>query len=168
MAATMQIHEMSALTTGTDKTSGTVRFKDADNATVDAANPLVIPSVGSIQSYTKKVRAYMEAPPTTSISNLRWYSDGASGFGTGVSVSAKNIGVTWAANATTKQVGGADLFSYTSAAPLDGDTTDTGPFAPADDDSYIGDLIEMQMFVYSTASQGALTPETLTFSYDEV
>lgn len=168
MAATIQIHEMSALTTGTDKTSGTVRFKNADNATVDTADPLVIPTVGSIQSYTKKLRAYMEAPPSTSVSNLRWYSDGTSGFGTGVSVNAKNIGITWAANATTKQAGGSDLFGYTSATPLDGDTTDAGPFAPADDDTYIGDLVEMQMFVDSTASQGALTPETLTFSYDEV
>ena len=46
MPATIQIHEMSALDSGTDKTSGTVRFKDADNATVDANNPLVIPDAG--------------------------------------------------------------------------------------------------------------------------
>jgi len=43
MAATIQLHEMSALDAGGDKTSGIVRFKDADNAVVDLNNPLVDP-----------------------------------------------------------------------------------------------------------------------------
>lgn len=168
MSATIQIHEMSALASGTDKTSGTVRFKDADNATVDTGNPLAIPSSGSIYSYTKKLRAYMSAPPNTQISNLRWYSDGSSGFGTGIGVVARNIGTTWADNYKTEMSGGSDLFGYTSASPLDGDAVDAGPFVPADDDSYIGDLIELQMSVASTATSGTLTAETLTLAYDEI
>lgn len=168
MSATIQIHEMSALAAGTDKTSGTVRFKDADNATVDANDPLVVPESGSIYSYTKKLRAYMEAPPDTQVGNLRWYSDGANGFGTGIGVTAKNLGTTWSANYKTQMSGGADLFGYTSGSPLDGDGTDTGPFVPADDNSYIGDLIELQMSVASTASNGSLSAETLTLAYDEI
>ena len=168
MAATIQIHEMSALDSGVDKTSGTVRFKDADNATVDANDPLVIPESGSIYSYTKKLRAYMEAPPDTQVDNLRWYTDGENGFGTGISVTAKNIGTTWGANYKTQMSGGADLFGYTSGSPLDGDATDAGPFTPSDDDSYIGDLIELQMAVASTANHGTLAPETLTLAYDEI
>lgn len=168
MAATIQIHEMSAADTGVDKTSGTVRFKDADNSTVDASNPLVIPAADTIYSYTKKVRAYMEAPPNTNISNLRWYTDGSSGFGTGVGVNCKNLGTTWGANYKTAMSGGADLFGKTSGSPLDGDTTDTGPFVPADDNSYVGDLIELQMTVASTATSGTLTAETLTLAYDEI
>lgn len=168
MAATIQIHEMSALDTGVDKTSGTVRFKAADDAIVDSADPLVIPAEDSIYSYTKKLRAYMEAPPSVSVSNLRWYTDGTNGFGTGVTATVKNLGVTWGANYNTAQSGGADLFGKTSGSPLDGDATDAGPFVPADDNSYIGDLIEAQLAVASTASQGALTGETLTFAYDEV
>ena len=159
---------MSAIETGTDKTSGTVRFKDADNATVDANNPLQVPASDSIYSYTKKLRAYMEAPPGTSVSNLRWYTDGSSSFGTGISVTVKNLGTTWGANYKTLMSGGADLFGKTSGSPLDGDETDAGPFVPADDNTYIGDLIELQMAVASTASNGALTPETLTFAYDEI
>lgn len=168
MAATIQIHEMSALAAGTDKTSGTVRFKDADNATVDLNNPLVIPSEGSIYSYTKNLRAYMEAPPDTQVSNLRWYTDGGNGFGTGISVNAKNVGVTWSANYKTEMSGGSDLFGYTSASPLDGDGTDTGPFDSEDDDSYIGDLITLQMVVASTASHGSLSAETVTLAWDEI
>ena len=170
MAATIQIHEMSALETGTDKTSGTIRFKSADNATVDANNPLVIPSVsGEIEySYTKKARLYMEAPPGTQVNNLRWYTDGTNNFGTGVNVGAKNLGTTWIANHNTAISGENDLFIRTSAAPLDGDATDAGPFVPADDNSYIGDLIEMQMKVAFTATQGAISGETLTAAYDEI
>ena len=168
MAATIEIHEMSAATTGTDKTSGTVRFKDADDATVDANNPLVVPAADSIYSYTKKLRAYMEDAPNTNVSNLRWYSDGTNSFGTGISVTVKNLGTTWGANYKTVMADSADLFGKTSAAPLDGDGTDQGPFLPAKLDSYIGDLIELQMAVASTASSGTLTAETLTLAYDEV
>lgn len=168
MAATIQIHEMSALESGVDKTAGTVRFKAADNATVDSADPLVIPAADSIYSYTKKLRAYMEAPPSVSVSNLRWYTDGNNGFGTGVTATVKNLGVTWCANYNTVQSGGADLFGKTYASPLDGDATDAGPFVPADDNSYIGDLIETQLAVANTATQGALTGEPLTFAFDEV
>jgi hypothetical protein len=170
MAATIQIHEMSALAAGTDKTLGTVRFKDADNATVDSSNPLVKPAADTIWSYSKKLRAYMEDPPNTSISNLRWYSDGANGFGAGIGVTVKNLGVTWGANYKTAMTGGADLFGYTqsSPAPLDGDATDAGPFAASPADIYIGDLIELQMSVAAAASSGTLTSETLTFAYDEI
>lgn len=167
MAATIQIHEMSAIETGADKTSGTVRFKDADNATVDTNNPLVIGG-STVYSYTKKLRAYMEAPPSTQISNMRWYSDASSGWGAEVACTIKNLGTTWGANYKTAMSGGADFFSKTSGSPLDGDGTDTGPFVPADDNSYIGDLIELQMSITNAATQGALASEAITLAYDEI
>lgn len=168
MAATIQIHEMSALTTGVNKTSGTVRFKAADNSTVDSNDPIQVPAAGTNYSYTKKLRAYMEAPPSVNITNLRWYTDGSNGFGTGVGVNVKNLGNTWNANYNTAMSGGTNLFTYTSASPLDGDNTNQGPFLPAADNSYIGDLLELQMSVASTASNGQLTAETLTLAYDEI
>lgn len=168
MAATIQIHEMSALATGVNKTSGTVRFKAADNNTVDNNDPIQVPGAGTTYSYTKKLRAYMEAPPSVNLTNLRWYTDGSSGFGTGVGVNVKNLGNTWGANYNTAMSGGSDLFGKTSGSPLDGDATNAGPFLPAADNSYIGDLIELQMSVASTASNGQLTAETLTLAYDEI
>ena len=160
---------MSALTTGTDKTSGTVRFKDADNATVDANNPLEVPAAGSIYSYTKKLRAKMTDPPDTSVSDLKWYTDGSNTFGTGIGVTIFNRGVTWTANYKTAMATGTDLFGYSGpSTAFDGDVTDTGPFVPADDDTYIGDLIELQMSVDSTAPHRTLVAETLTLSYDEI
>lgn len=169
MAAVIQIHEMSALNAGVDKTSGTVRFKDADNATVDANNPLVIGGA-TVYSYTKKLRAYMEAPPNTQVSNLRWYSDGGSAWGAEVALNVKNLGVTWGDNYKTAMTGGANFFGYTasSPAPLDGDAADAGPFVPADDNTYIGDLIELQMSITSAATQGTLAAESCTLAYDEI
>jgi len=167
MTANIQIHEMSALAAGVDKTSGNLRFKGADNSTVDTNNRLQIPASGTSYSYTKKLRAYMEAPPNTDIQNLRWYSDEESGLGTGVGVTIKNLGNTFAANYNTAMSGGADLFGYTSGSPLDGDGVNTGPFLPAADNTYIGDLLELQMSVASTATPGTRLGETLTLAYDE-
>jgi hypothetical protein len=172
MAATIQIHEMTTdANTGVNKTSGTVRFKDAASTTstaVDTNNPLVVPLSGTNYSYVKKLRAYMDAPPDTNITDMRWYSDGTNSFGTGIAVTAKNIGTTFGTHYKTQMSAGSDLFGYTSAAPLDGDGTDAGPFVPADDNTYIGDIIELQMSVADTASNGALTGENLTLAYSEI
>lgn len=172
MAATIQIHEMTTnADTGVDKTSGTVRFKavaSTTSTTADANNPLVVPGAGTAYSYVKKLRPYMEAPPNTNISNIRWYSDGANGFGTGIGVTVKNIGTTFGTHYDTAMSGGSDLFGYTSGSPLDGDGTDAGPFVPGDANTYIGDIIELQMTVASTASNGALSAESLTCAFDEI
>ena len=165
MAATIQIHEMTGASTGTDKTSGTIRFKAADNTTVDTNNRLQIPAAGDDYSYTKNIRAYMEAPPDTDIQNLEWYTDGV-GFGTGRAVNVKTV-ATFTANVDTQMTGGNSLFGYTSGSPLDGDALDTGPFLPADDNSHIGDFLLMQMVVSSTSAPGTLSAETLTLSWTE-
>lgn len=168
MAATIQIHELTTdADTGVDKTSGTVRFKNANNTTVDTADPMVVPPSGTDHSYVKKLRAYMEAPPDTNITDLAWYTDGSSGFGTGVTCTAKNLGTTFGTQNETDH-SGTDVFTYTSGSPLNGDGTDTGPFVPGDDNTYIGDIIELQLHVASTATNGALTAETLTLSWSEI
>lgn len=172
MAATIQIHEMTTdANTGVNKTSGTVRFKDTPSTSstaVDTSNPLVVPTSGTNYSYVKKLRAYMEAPPDTNITDMRWYSDGTNSFGTGIAVTAKNLGTTFGTHYKTAMSGGSDLFGYTSGSPLDGDGTDTGPFVPADDNTYIGDIIELQMSVASTATNGALSAESVTLAYSEI
>jgi len=166
MAATVEIHEMSALATGVDKTGSTVRFKDADNATLDTLNVLIIPAAGSIYSYSKMLRPYVEDAPTVQITNLRWYVDAACGWDAGCTAQATNCGVTWAANIKTAIAGSAALWTYVVAAPLDGDATDTGPFTVTD--TYSGDLIRLQVTVASTALQGIQPAETLTLAFDEV
>lgn len=162
MAATVEIHEMTGASAGTDKTSGTVRFKSADETSVDTANRLQIPAAGSIYSYTKQLRFYFSTGPSVDIQNLRAYSDGANSFGTGVGVQYDLSG-TWAANINTN-IAGTDLFTKTSGSPIDMDAINTGPHTGT---GYKGDFLRIQMSVASTASPGTLTAETLTFPYDE-
>ena len=162
MAATVQIHEMSALAAGTDKTSGTVRFKLADNATVDTNNRMVIPAAGTDYSFTKQLRVNVTVAPDTDLQDLEAYSDGANGFGTGVGVQYDVAGTFPAQIDTT--IAGTDLFTKTSAAVIDLDAVNTGPHTGT---GYKGDLLRLQMTVASTASPGTLTAETLTVAYTE-
>ena len=172
MAASVQIREKNGSgETATDKTSGTVRFKNADNATVDNNDRLVVPATGQEYSYEKWLRMQIGATgPSVDIQNLKFYMDGANSFGTGVKL--------WAANDATystpvipsevdptpkhNAVAMTDAFSYTSASPL---SLGAGPYSTINTD--MGDYLVLVMEVEPTASPGSLTAETATFSYDE-
>ena len=71
MAATVQIVEKNgAGGTQTDKTSGTIRFKNADNSTVDTSNPMVKPGAGTDYSFEKWLRFNVSGGTYTEISNI--------------------------------------------------------------------------------------------------
>lgn len=174
MVATVIINELNgAGETATDKTSGTVRFKDADNATVDTNDRMVIPATGQNYSYRKVLRMEITAAPDVDIDNLRAYSDGANGFGSGVKVwyavtgSYTQPAVPSEANdppefpGTTAMV---DFFAATSGSPIDMDGNNSGPFTTT---AVIGDYLNLVLEVETGATQGSLTPETLTMAYDE-
>ncbi len=184
MAATVIIKEYNGAAPGTktDKTSGTVRFKNADDATVDLSDPLVVPTSGREYAYEKYLRLQItDAGGFTQIDNLRAYSDGANNFGTGVK--------TWYAvtgsyrppeipneaddpprstAAGSPQENMADFFAATSGSPIDLDAINTGPFTDGSPAEEIGDFLVLVLEVETTASQGVLTAETLTFAYDEI
>lgn len=164
MTAVMEIFELTASQEGTDKTSGTVRFKLADDQTADNGNPMTIPSTGVYEthSYTKNLRLYCATAADTYCDNLRVYSDGSDGFG-GVTVNASQIS-DFFSNATTWERG-TDFFTYTSAAPIDMDAFHT---ASVNATGWCGDIVLLQMLVSSIASPGTLTAETLTYAYDEI
>lgn len=164
MAAVIKVYEMSASLAGADKTSGTVRFKLADNSTVDTSNPIVIPADGSAYSFSKHLRLYCATAPDTQVDNLKAYPDAANNFGTGVSVVAENVGNTYTTNATTPVVA-SDLWVYSSVSPIDMDSTDASALVAT---GFGGDMLRLQMVVASTASPGALSTETLTWAYDEI
>lgn len=163
MAATVQIGEKNgAGGTFTDKTSGTIRFKNADDATVDLNNPLVKPGSGTDYSYEKWLRFKVTAGTYSQITNIVTYSDGASGYGTGISLYAKAV-TTFATPAEgTSFTGYSDFFGYTSGSPL---TLGAGPYTSTGEKA---DHLVMLMGVASTASGGLLTAETLTVAWDEI
>lgn len=164
MPATVQIVEKNgAGGTATDKTSGSVRFKKADNATVDLSNPLVVPSApGFDYSFNKMLRLSVTGGTYSQITNVRAYSDGANGLGAGVGLFAKAT-ATYAQPAQASSVTGyTDFFTYTSGSSL---SLGAGPFTSTGEK---GDHLDMVLRVAETASGGVTPTETLTVAWDEI
>ena len=163
MAASVLIREKNgAGETATDKTSGTVRFKNADDATVDTSDPMVIPPSGTDYSYEKWLQFNVASGTYTEITNIEMYSDGSSGLGTGVNVYAKTVAAYATPAEATSTTGYTDVFSYTSGAPL---TVGAGPFTSTGDK---GNYVVMIMAVADTATAGVTSSETITWAWDEV
>jgi len=182
---------------GSDGTPGTeqdtdalgpprLRFKTADDATIDTNNPIPIPAAGTKYSYWKQIYLYCGTAPSTQVDNVKLYTD-AGGFGTGITVKAGDEFPTKTAALDTGYevatgtpgdtgdemvaahaglTGSTDVFTFTSGAPLSVTITEAGNIIDA-----IGETTNyvcLQMEVGSTASPGDLTDETFTFQYDEV
>ena len=64
----------------------TLRFKTADDPLIDTANPILIPSAGTKYSYWKQIYLLCADPDDNIIDNVKFYSDAAIGFGTGVTL----------------------------------------------------------------------------------
>lgn len=167
MAATVLIREKNtAGETATDKTSGTVRFKTADNATVDLLNPMVKPAAGVNRSFQKWLRLNISVAPAGSITSPRFFTDGAnSNTGVTMFISTTNPGTFSTPALETTDTGYTDAFTFTSASTKALDAVNAGPFSSTGD---FGDYIKMAMKIDTTVSApGTLTGETLTFQWDE-
>lgn len=163
MAATVQIVEKNgAGGTQTDKTSGTIRFKNADNSTVDTSNPMVKPPSGTDYSFEKWLRFNVSGGTYTEISNIKSYSDGANGLGTGIGLYAKAVTAYSTPAEATATTGYTSFFTYTSGSAL---TLGAGPYTSTGEK---GDHLVMIMTVDNTATGGMTPTETLTVSWDEV
>ena len=163
MAATVQIHEMSAATVGVDRTSanGPIVFRSNDSNAQDNANPVQVPvSPGTNYSYTKQTRINVTVAPATQIENVRAYSDGANNLGAGV-------GIQYDQNAAFQtqvntNIAGTDFFTATSGAPI---SLGAGPFVGT---GYFANLLRLQLTVDETAQPGQVqNDEPLTIAYDE-
>jgi hypothetical protein len=180
MAADVQIRRQTGVTpTYTNITSANTRLSTSDNPyTTETANPIPIPGAGTNYSFWCVTQLFANTGPTGTIDNIKWYTDGGNGFGTGVTMNVATANVYDQAVGTTGTTGteltvanygngttdldGApsDAFAYTSGSPLavTGSTTGTGNF---------GDLVVFQSAVGSTASAGTTSTETITWQYDE-
>lgn len=163
MAATVQIVEKNgAGPSVTDKTAGTIRFKNADNPTVDLVNPMVLPGAGSDWSFEKWVRFNVSGGTYTQIVNVRAYTDGASGWGADINLWWKAVTAYATPAEGTSAAGYTDGFTFVSGAPL---TLGAGPFTGTGEK---GDHLVMLAEVESTATGGLKSAETLTIAWDEI
>ncbi len=186
MAATVIINEWTAEFTQADKTAGTVRFKNANNATVDLVNPLVVPSGGSVEvSFEKWLRLQItDAGGFTQIDNIQAYTDGEALFHTGSPTEIDVFYATTGVFETPAEPAAVDppqsslvgspledmtpLFLRNSGSRIDMDAVNTGPFTDGSPAEHIGDFLVLVMLVRPGAPQGVTDSETLTFSFDEI
>ncbi|MDE3017311.1 MAG: hypothetical protein KGI29_10420, partial [Pseudomonadota bacterium] len=104
----------------------------------------------------------MTVAPSVQLTNLKFYTNGTNGMGTGINLWAKNV-TTFATPAQVSTTTGyTNAFSYTSAAPL---ALGAGPYTTTGE---MGDHVVLAQEVQSTAAQGQTPSQTLTFSYDEI
>ena len=183
MAATVTIRRWhGAGPTKTDITSINTRANAEDaHSTAGTTNPIQIPAAGSNYSYWVTTRLSADSSPAGTINNIKWYTDGGNGFGTGVTATVGSVpsasGYTQAtgtpgttgtellvANYTgfTPSPGG-DPFAFTTGSPKSITGTISNPST-----GDFGDFVVYQIVVGTTAGPGATTTqETLTWKYDE-
>lgn len=171
MVATVIINELTGSTpTKTDKTSGVIRFKNADSAGIDTNNPMVSPVSGnSDYSFEKWLRCEVTVAPDIEISNLEAYADGTMFGGSLVEVYGKVIAshstpaeATGTTGTPSTPSGTVNIELWTSGAPQ---SLSSGSFSGTGD---MGDHIVLIMEVKAGAVQGALSAETFTIRYDEI
>jgi len=159
-----------------------IRFKRADNPTIDAVNPCTIPPAGTSYSRWKCIYLRCDVAPSTQVDNIRIYTDGT-GFGTGITVKVldatptKNSGSSagYKVSDTDDELmtdagafGGTstDFFTFVVGAPKSVTISEAGSIINA-----IGETcnyVVLQMEIINTASPGDLANETWTWRYDEI
>ena len=160
-----------------------LKFKLGDNATIDEANPIVIPGagLGPYYSYRKHLYLYCVAPDGHTISSVKLYSDGSNSMGTGVDTmvglqfpvknSGSSAGYRVADNAAEMVADHEDLtssasiFTYTSASPLSVTISEAGAVINLATET--SNYWVMQVNVSNTASAGTTATEPGYVSYTE-
>ena len=170
MAATVYLQEWNGVSGGevaTSKQGATIRYKSADDAVVDASDPLIKPNAGTYRSYEKYLRAYLEVlGGSANISNVEVFTSGDPIDGIaiwGKSEAAYDTPLVGGYDAAGAMVGPKeDMFTKDTDDPI---VLGAGPFAaPATD---VGDFLVLQMEVYPSATVGALGTVDLVLRYDE-
>ena len=159
----------------------TLRFKQADNSTIDSVAPMPITAATTEYSRWKQIYLFCDTAPDTQVDNVRFFTDGG-GFGTGITVNhgdefpVHNSGATTGydvsdANAVmtthTDITAVTDAFTRTTGSPLSGPSiSEAGSVINATSETT--NYLVLQMTVVDTASPGNLADETFTFRYDEI
>lgn len=166
-----------------------IKFKLADNATIDGNNKLEIPGLGLGPYYScwKHMYLYCDNPDGHTISDVKFYTDGTNSYGTGIDVKVglqfptKNSGSTAGYEVAHAAVGGtsaelvvghggittsATVFDYTvGAGALAITISEAGSVINAAGET--ANYVLLQASVADSASAGTKTNETYTFSYTE-
>src|SRR5574341_1920023 len=174
MVATVLIRRLTgAGPTATDITSINTRCNAEDtHSTAGTTNPVKRPAAGTSYAYWCVTRLDCTVTPSGTIDNLRWFTDGANGMGTGRTVKMNTATGYTQASATPGDTGlqlttgnyptlaaaPTDAFAFTSASPK----TVAGSIANTSTGQF-GNRVVYQNEIASTASPGAGAQETFTW-----
>jgi len=181
-AATVKIKRATGTApTYTDITNLNTRASTSDNPyTNETTNPIPIPTdAATKRSYWATEYLYVDDWGTSAtINNLKFYTDGASNLGLGVSVLG-NDASSYVQASGTEGVSGNELSQANhvglTAAPVDlfsfiagGPKAIGGSRGSGEGAGPIGNAMVWQMNIINMASPGACPAEAVTWVYDEV
>jgi hypothetical protein len=166
MSATVSVKQ-SVGSGPTNTTITNLRFNTDDTINPGTTNPLQKPTGADNRSFWKTVFLNADTTPANFINNVKIYCDGTIGW-TGCTLYIGSTGSYTQATGTTgltgtdSSVATANIQNYTSGSPksLTGEILNPST-------GKISDYVVMQVDVANTATVGSLTPETITFQYDE-
>ncbi len=171
-----------ALETNTDPLGPpNIRFKRADDPTIDGADPNIIPTGPKTISRWKQIYLKNLVAPDTQVDNVKIFTD-ESGFGLGISVEigdenpTKNSGSDAGYNVSDIDdedmtghggiSGHTDFFVHGSGDPVPVSISEAASVIDAMNETT--DYVVLQMEVLNTATPGNLADETITYEYDEI
>jgi len=173
MPATVEVHIFhgAAPGLGSDVTLQTVRFKQADDDVQDALSPVPVPLEGYAYSWRKSFKLVATTAPDNRISNLRFFSDGASlGTGRTVLFGRSSSYVQASAGDQAGGISSTDVDLLTSSSPetIQGGTVmDSGDAYPYDGGA-AQDYVMLQLrHDVNVVAGDAAAAKTLTYRFDE-
>ena len=161
----------------------TLRFKDADDATIDANDKIVVPAAGTKYSYWKHLYLECSNADGHTMNNFAIYTDGAAwdantdvdvGDETPTKTSVSDAGYQVADTDDEDLIadhaditGVTDFFGYTAGEATDKDISCSEAGNAVDAANESCDYVLLEFHCVNAASPGDLANETGTFSYDE-
>lgn len=159
MVATLQWQNSTAASASWS-TITTLRYKNANNNTDDANDPLVRPASGTEYSFEKALRINISVAPTTNVTNLRVLHS-RNPIATGVSI---YYGFT---DTYAQPASGASVSSTATTELTNSEVTWTGASAKTDTGQW-GQFLYLQARVTSSASGGEVASWETIARYDEI
>lgn len=169
MPATISVRVYTGTNAGTESAAQTgISFLSIDSAATDATTRQNNPVQAGTASFEKHLRLKIDVAPAVSVSNFKWWTDGAGQAN--VALRAKEaIGAGGATPGTgdttpvaTAMTGDIDAYTRTAAAK---GTWDAASYSALNN---VTKALILQLQPASNASPGAWTQETINYSYDEV
>lgn len=168
MVATVSLRVYTGTSAGTESTAQTgISFLSIDSAATDLTTRQTNPVVVGTNSYEKHLRLKIDVAPTTSIGNVKFWTDGAGT--TNVALRAKlAVGTGGATPGTgdstpsaTAMTSDVDAYTLTSGSP---GTWDSGTYSTV---NHVTKALLLQLQPNASATPGTWPQETLSYSYDE-